>query len=1659
MRDFHRTIARDTRGITVPVGVTVDPSGIRDLNRQLAGIRGVQVSVGADASAAVRDVGAVDRLLGRVDGRRASARVSADVGGALRDVGSLLVAINAFATKTYHFRVEADTAGAVAAVARLSAMVAGIGGGAGIAGGLAGALGGLAPVGAAAAGGLGSVVLASAGVGDALKAMSAQQQSAGVDATAAARKQAAAAETVRSAQERAASAATDAARARRDAARSVADAEQQAADSVSSALAGAQAAHRSYAVALTDVRRAQSDLNRAYEDGRRALQDIQDQLDSSQIDQRQAALDLRDALERLNAAKASGDVREIERAQIAYDRQVETVDQLGKRVERLKVDNAKAQAAGVQGTEQVTSATQRLADANATAADAKRAADTADAALTRARSDAVRNVALAQEAASERIADADRSAAEAQRALTVALAQTGDEGSAAGQKVAQAFAELSPPAAAFAKYLFSLKPILDGLQATAAAGLFPGLTTGIAALVAVAPQINTMVAGLSTGVGSALSLILTQLASPEWISFGLLISEMARQWLPMLAGAGMQFAGVLRDLLIALIPLAPAGFALLDALAQLLQYAIPFLIQFLQPMIPAAFAFLGALRPLFPVLVALSPILATLGVLLAQVLGAVLVAVTPVIIALTPLIQALAVQLATGLVNALVAVTPFLITVATWLSENPGLVLGVVGAIGTLLVFLKPLAFVLGAVVTVLHNFLIITVVRSLLAGLGLEASFLGRAVILLLSPIDLFRRALSFLPRLLPLIGSGLVMIGRAIVGAIGPIGAIIGILGYLFATNEEFRASIMRLFGALGTIVGLIIASVMPIFGLFSQVMSGVGGVVANIADGLATALIPVIDLLTAALEWLTPIIVPLVTVFLGIRGAILAWSIAQGVLNVVMAANPITVVVVAIAALVGAVVWAYQNVDWFRETVDTTWQSVKVIFQAIGDAAVWMWENAIKPAIDGIVAGWNGFIGFLSAAWTNVISPVLTWIGDAALLLAKIITVLVVAPIVLAWEALSALFRWTWDTILKPVLDLLGAGALALWNDFLKPTWDLMKLGWEAVGTANRMIYDNVIRPVIDAFGWLFVTVWETVLRPTWENIKTGWRVLSDGFTWVYDNIIRPVFDLFAEKSQWFSDRFATIVEGIKRVWAGIQEGFKAPVRFVINTVWNDGVGFLWNKAKTWIPLGDFPRVDLPPGFANGGVLPGYRPGVDTIPAMLSPGEAILRPEVARAVGADYINQLNYIAKQGPAAVQRFMDFGGEGPQHFALGGIARTAAALPWALAQTGKPYVWGGVGPAGYDCSGFMSAITNFLVGDPVHRRRFTTASFAGGRGAGGFIPGLSTGFGIGVTPNAGGGIGHMAGTLLGVNVESRGGDGVVTGPGARGATNSLFPWKFSLPVVGGEFVGSQGGGGGGDFGGWFASTVLNPAFDFAKNLVGGGIGALGLGDTFAGKVTRGMSDKILDGVRDWITSKVPVQTVSGTATAGGNANVNRWGGTVQQALKLLGLPMSLIGTTLNRMERESGGNPRAINLWDSNAKKGIPSKGLMQVIDPTFRAFHDARTPNDIWDPLANIVASMRYAINRYGSLPAGYNKPGGYDSGGWLPEGDSSVFNGTRRPEAVLTGPQWESIHSLASRGGDGAFTGTLTLDSGEFLGVVHGVVQSDLDDIGTSITHGRRG
>ncbi|HET6360132.1 LysM peptidoglycan-binding domain-containing protein [Streptomyces sp.] len=94
-------------------------------------------------------------------------------------------------------------------------------------------------------------------------------------------------------------------------------------------------------------------------------------------------------------------------------------------------------------------------------------------------------------------------------------------------------------------------------------------------------------------------------------------------------------------------------------------------------------------------------------------------------------------------------------------------------------------------------------------------------------------------------------------------------------------------------------------------------------------------------------------------------------------------------------------------------------------------------------------------------------------------------------------------------------------------------------------------------------------------------------------------------------------------------------------------------------------------------------------------------------------------------------------------------------------------------------------------------------------------------------------------------------------------------------------------------------------------------------------------------------------------------------GWIKESLDVMakhGIPGSYDGIHRNIM-RESSGNPLAINNWDSNAAAGTPSKGLLQVIDPTFFAYHVPGTSMDSYDPVANITAACNYAADKYGSI------------------------------------------------------------------------------------------
>lgn len=228
------------------------------------------------------------------------------------------------------------------------------------------------------------------------------------------------------------------------------------------------------------------------------------------------------------------------------------------------------------------------------------------------------------------------------------------------------------------------------------------------------------------------------------------------------------------------------------------------------------------------------------------------------------------------------------------------------------------------------------------------------------------------------------------------------------------------------------------------------------------------------------------------------------------------------------------------------------------------------------------------------------------------------------------------------------------------------------------------------------------------------------------------------------------------------------------------------------------------------------------------------------------------------------------------------------------------------------------------------------------------------------------------------------------------------------------------------------TSIAKGAIDFftdplgvAKKLFKGPLGKLGglKGSPWTDMVKK-LPSMAIDGLLKAVKSVgSSVLGAVGLGSGNGGSGVARWKTIVQVLLRMLGQPLAYTDLTLRRMNQESGGNPRAVNLWDINARNGTPSVGLMQVIKGTFQAYAGKYRNTGPFmygvsvDPAANIYASMQYALSRYGSLPRAYNRAGGYANGTAGTAGGMHLF-GERGPEVGFTPSGWRILNSRRSAG-----------------------------------------
>lgn len=772
------------------------------------------------------------------------------------------------------------------------------------------------------------------------------------------------------------------------------------------------------------------------------------------------------------------------------------------------------------------------------------------------------------------------------------------------------------------------------------------------------------------------------------------------------------------------------------------------------------------------------------------------------------------------------------------------------------------------------------------------------------------------------------------------------------------------------------------------------------------LVEALLPLGELLleglTSFLNWIAAMDPKVLQgVVYTILTLVAAFQLAAGVIAGVAAiftpfGATIGVVVVAIVALIGVLVYLYTTSETARNIING-------VIGAIGAAVKWYWDNILIPYWTLLWQIIKFTAGVLKDAWDKVIWPVLQALGAAA--------------------------AWLWDKVLKPVFTAIGKIVVDVFNNI-------------------KWVWENILWPVLKVLGKIVLELWELAFKVTFKAIAKGFELLASGFKWTWDKAIKPLFDLFMDViGDDLVKAFQTGMTLIGQAWDKLKELAKAPIKFVLDTVFNHGLidGFNWLADK--LGMDKIAYIPIPKGFANGGindgpygVRPGYTPGRDTHTIAVSGGEAILRPELTRALGSDWVYAANARAKRG----------GVNGARSF-LQGFKDGGVFWPTPGRSVGTPF--GKKGPMW--SSGYHTG-TDFPapVGTPIHAVMDGRVSNTAWSSWGGNLTRIIT-KGLGEWFYA-----HQSRQDVRLGDEVKGNQII----GLVGATGNVTGPHLHLELrVGG--------------------TPIDPMRALAGGMTGVGEKPEdpGKGQSRLEKILGGLG-KAAGAVRDAVTS--PLNWIKGKVEGPLGQLKEKFGDSffVQQLTKLptkfydaiVNKIKSIVGGgdgggdmkpwegatgDLQKMVREmaaakygwSGSQWSALNWlvshessWNPNAQNPTSSAyGLFQFLDGTWGPYGPKTS-----DPAKQAQYGLEYIKGRYGSpekakafweghhwYADGGIVPGGqpvgnvggalpdngtmmYDNGGYLPPGLTTVVNLTGKPEPVFTADQFEGMRGGAAGG-----------------------------------------
>jgi phage-related protein len=1350
-RRAEQQLAALTRDRTVRIIADLDTRAAADDLALLTRARAARITASADTRAAADDLALLARrrtVNVRVDlDRSALSGLTGTLGGAGGGGESSAFGIKSLVSALTNLKVLA--VGAAPSLASLGQAIIQMGPAAALA----------APAVLSLGAAFAAVKLGTSGIGDAFKAAFAPAtKSAGSAATAtrqvesAQRSLAKAQQAVKDAEVNAAEARVKAARDIQDAQQSLKNTVQDVADANRRAAESVAGAERDLADAQRAAKQAQQDLTQARKDAAQELEDLNARLADAQLDQRQKVLDLQDAEQELAAVKAKGSKatqEELDKAQLQYDKAVQALSEQQTETARLQEQTDQANKAGVEGSDKVTKAKTEIVDANRKVVDQTRALKDAEIEAARAQQDgaqrvakAQRDVADAQAAAAKAATDGARQIADAQEAAreaAQALAQAQNSGALATNKVADALARLAPNARAFVDAVIAQREAWRSLKLDVQNALFAGLGQKFTQLSgAVLPSLR---AGL-TGTATILNTTAKNAANA--------VIELAKTG---------QLRRLFDGLNAGMRPLTRIPGQIVTGLSQISIAASPAFARLTKAASDAADRISQKLSAAFK-----SGGLETAinnGVQIAKqfgkVLGDAFATVNNVLKAAAQgggdALGALGSVFAElRRITAMPEVQKALSSIFQAVNAIAKLVAGTLGAVVQAVL---PLLAKLAPVVVQLA-----TKFGPLLADL---ASTLGKA----LMPI---------MDALLPVlsdVGDLIVSLVQAVMPLLQPIGTLLG------AIVTALAPVLSAIGAALVPVVGALVQGLMPVVMALVPIVVQLGqflGQMAPAFTGIVLALVPllpaiselVVSLLNLALQVVGPLL-PLIAQLASLMAGTLAGAIGILVPVITTVIGWITNLADAVTKVVKWIVdgfqWLYDKlvghsiipdmvkgiISWFT----SLWTKTKEIFNQLKQGVIDRWNALWKAASDRWSSFWDGFRTAIGNAKTSV----LNWVSG-----------------------LKTSFTNTWSSMWTSAVSKVTSVFTTLRgkiSEFKTSMLNSVKAIRDGIGNLWTGIQSKFATPV----KWVVSHVYNNGLRKMWNSIAGK----------INSKISLPTISLGFNKGGVVpgtgnSDTVPAMLTPGERILSKQQ---------VTKLGGHRGIDAILGQDQPTKTGGNPSRQEekrryqATPHFASGGIVGKVTGAVSgAVGSVASWAKDVvvggLKAAAQKALASlvrPLINQIpggnagigGLLKGLSNKAVDGMLGWLGNEDKK-AVGGPA-VQKALSWVKTQNGLPYQWAGNGNPSWDCSGLMSAIESVIRGERPHRR-WATGSFVGNNGPAGWVRNLNSPFMIGVT-NAG--VGHTAGTLAGMNVESSGGAGVHMGKSARGYNNSLFTsrWGFA----------------------------------------------------------------------------------------------------------------------------------------------------------------------------------------------------------------------------------------------------------------------------------------